>query len=112
MAWPSLGRTLSSSGSSAPRLPMFRGRRAVVRSAAGASATAGAVAESWQETVVRSNVREGRLILTASNAAFAPFLRNWLGGLRVLAIDEFVVVSLDRATSQLLAALGLSSHVA
>lgn len=59
---------------------------------------------------MRANVRDERLILTTSNGAFAPFLRNWLGGLRILAIDEFVVISLDRATSQLLAALGLTSH--
>ena len=63
---------------------------------------------AWQESIVRANVRDGRLILTSCNSGFAPFLKNWLGGLRILGLQEFVVVALDQIVQRLLDDLGLS----
>lgn len=65
---------------------------------------------SWQERVVRSNARAGRLILTSSNSGYEPFLRNWLGGLRAIDVHEFVVVTLDRAILRVLTSLDVDSH--
>lgn len=67
-------------------------------------------ASTWQGQVVRSQVHRARLLLTFSNGAFSMFLRNWLGGLRALAIQHFAVVALDAPTWSLLDALGLSRH--
>ena len=59
---------------------------------------------------MRANVRQGRLILTTCNAGFAPFLKNWLGALRVLDLQNFVVVALDGTIRRLLNELGLAGH--
>lgn len=60
---------------------------------------------------MRSHVRNGRLILTSCNSGFVPFLKNWLGGLRILGLQEFVVIALDDIVRRLLGDLGLASHV-
>ena len=61
----------------------------------------------WAASVVRSNVRGGRLIATMVDSGYEPFLLNWCAGLRALRLREFVVVALDRPIWSLLRQAGL-----
>ena len=67
-------------------------------------------ATGWQKSIVLSNVRNNRLIMTYANSGYAAFLQNYIVGLRALQVDEFVVVALDSPTWSLLHTLGLEKQ--
>eukprot|EP00965_Chrysotila_dentata_P091088 3007369-Pleurochrysis_carterae.AAC.1 len=48
-------------------------------------------------------VRNGRLIATTADSAFAAFLQNWCLSLEVLGIEEYIVLAHDAETFELLA---------
>lgn len=50
------------------------------------------------------------LFAAYSNEGYCSFLLNWLEGLRVLHISEYIVVALDTGTTALLSQQGLGRH--